>query len=123
MQRSPFILYSDGKGNIFEDTSLYVTGRSGWDALPVPAEDWIELPEGGSLYELPGRRGIGIDALTGPQGEYFDRLRVRNRIAIQRQHIELMAGQGDGAVLHGAGVQQMHQYAAARAYADWFSGP
>jgi pyruvate-formate lyase-activating enzyme len=62
---SPFILYSDGKGNIFEDTSLYVTGRSGWDALPVPAEEWIPLPEGGSLYELPGRRGIGIDVKTG----------------------------------------------------------
>jgi pyruvate-formate lyase-activating enzyme len=62
---SPYLLYSDGKGNIFEDTSLYSTGRSGWDALPVPAEDWIELPDGGSLYELPGRRGIGIDVHTG----------------------------------------------------------
>src|SRR3979490_868599 len=65
INRSPYILYSDGKGNIFEDTSLYVTGRSGWDALPVPTEDWILLPEGGSLYELPGRRGIGIDVVTG----------------------------------------------------------
>ena len=65
MHSSPFILFSDGKGNIFEDTSLYVTGRSGWDALPVPAGDWIELPDGGSLYELPGRRGIGIDVHTG----------------------------------------------------------
>ncbi|HLZ87757.1 MAG TPA: hypothetical protein VKQ52_10965, partial [Puia sp.] len=65
LSESPFILYSDGKGNIFEDTSLYVTGRSGWDALPVPAEEWIPLPDGGSLYELPGRRGIGIDVLTG----------------------------------------------------------
>jgi pyruvate-formate lyase-activating enzyme len=62
---SPFILYSDGKGNIFEDTSLYVTGRSGWDAFQVPSEDWIELPHGGQLYELPGRRGIGIDVKTG----------------------------------------------------------
>jgi len=62
---SPYILYSDGKGNIFEDTSLYATGRSGWDALPVPGEDWIELPDGGSLYELPARRGIGIDVITG----------------------------------------------------------
>lgn len=62
---TPYILYSDGKGNIFEDTSLYVTGRSGWDALPVPDDEWIELPEGGSLYELPGRRGIGIDVQTG----------------------------------------------------------
>lgn len=62
---SPYILYSDGNGNIFEDTSLFVTGRSGWDAVPVASEDWIELPEGGNLYELPGRRGIGIDVKTG----------------------------------------------------------
>ena len=62
---SPYLLYSDGKGNIFEDTSLHATGRSGWDAVPVPDEDWIELPSGGSLYELPGRRGIGIDAASG----------------------------------------------------------
>ncbi len=65
LTQSPYILYSDGKGNIFEDTSLYVTGRSGWDALPVPDSTWIPLPEGGSLYELPGRRGIGIDVKTG----------------------------------------------------------
>ncbi len=65
MNVSPYILYSDGKGNIFEDTSLYVTGRSGWDALPIPEDEWIELPEGGNLYELPGRRGIGIDVHTG----------------------------------------------------------
>ena len=65
LTQSPYILYSDGKGNIFEDTSLYATGRSGWDAVPVPGEEWIELPNGGQLYELPGRRGIGIDATTG----------------------------------------------------------
>ncbi len=65
LSSSPYILYSDGKGNIFEDTSLYSTGRSGWDAVPVSIEEWIELPEGGSLYELPGRKGIGIDVQTG----------------------------------------------------------
>jgi len=65
MTQSPYILYSDGNGNIFEDTSLYVTGRSGWDALPIPEDEWIELPPGGQLYELPGRRGIGIDVQTG----------------------------------------------------------
>lgn len=62
---SPFLLYSDGQGNIFEDTSLYVLGRSGWDAVEVDPEDWIPLPEGGNLYELPGRRGIGMDVLSG----------------------------------------------------------
>lgn len=65
LNQSPYILYSDGQGNIFEDTSLYTAGRSGWDAIPVPADEWILLPEGGQLYELPGRRGIGIDVETG----------------------------------------------------------
>jgi len=64
-KQSPFLLYSDGKGHIFEDRSLFATGRSGWDALGVPDEDWIALPDGGSLYELPGRRAIGIDCLSG----------------------------------------------------------
>lgn len=63
--QSPYLLYSDGKGTIFEDTSLYATGRSGWDAFAVPADQWIELPAGGNLYELPGRRGIGIDVQSG----------------------------------------------------------
>src|SRR5437868_12859878 len=62
---SPYILYSDGQGNIFEDTSLFSPGRSGWDAVPIAADDWIELPAGGQLYELPDRRGIGIDIKTG----------------------------------------------------------
>ncbi len=65
LSSSPYLLYSDGKGNIFEDLSLYAMGRSGWDAMPVPEEDWIHLPEGGSLYELPGRKAIGIDVKTG----------------------------------------------------------
>jgi pyruvate-formate lyase-activating enzyme len=63
--KSLFLLYSDGKGNIFEDQTLYVTGRSGWDAFAIPSEEWMELPSGGSLYELPGRRGIGIDVNSG----------------------------------------------------------
>ena len=65
LKHTPYILYSDGKGNIFEDTSLYTTGRSGWNAMPVPQDEWIELPVGGQLYELPERRGIGIDVATG----------------------------------------------------------
>ncbi|MBS1730175.1 MAG: radical SAM protein [Bacteroidetes bacterium] len=63
--QSPYLLYSDGAGNIFEDLSLYAVGRSGWDAYEISVEDWIELPQGGNLYELPGRRGIGVDVETG----------------------------------------------------------
>jgi hypothetical protein len=65
LKTSPYLMYSDGKGNIFEDKTLYTPGRSGWDAIPIPVEEWIELPEGGSLYELPGRKGIGIDVKSG----------------------------------------------------------
>lgn len=65
INKRPYLLYSDGKGNIFEDQTLYATGRSGWDAFEVPVQEWIELPDGGSLYELPGRKGIGIDVQTG----------------------------------------------------------
>lgn len=61
----PFLLYSDGEGNIYEDETLYAVGRAGWDAFPVESDQWIELPNGGNLYELPGRRGIGIDVETG----------------------------------------------------------
>ena len=62
---SPFLLYSDGQGNIFEDETLYALGRSGRDAHPVEETSWIALPEGGNLYELPGRRGIGMDVKDG----------------------------------------------------------
>lgn len=65
LSHSPYLLYADDKGRIFEDRSLYVTGRSGWDAVPVPGSAWIPLPAGGQLYELPGRHGIGIDVHTG----------------------------------------------------------
>ena len=65
LTHSPYLLYSDGKGNIFEDETLFALGRAGWDAVPIEIEEWIKLPEGGSLYELPGRKGIGIDVLTG----------------------------------------------------------
>ncbi|MDE3214288.1 MAG: radical SAM protein [Bacteroidota bacterium] len=65
MKQSPYILYSDGNGNIFEDTSLLACGRSGWDALVPDPGEWIALPSGGQLYELPERRGIGIDVKTG----------------------------------------------------------
>lgn len=65
LTQSPYILYSDGKGNIYEDKTLYALGRSGWDAMEVNLDEWIPLPEGGNLYELPGRKGIGLDVKTG----------------------------------------------------------
>lgn len=62
---SPYVLYADANGQVFEDTSLFAAGRSGWYVDAIPAEDWIELPIGGSLYNLPGRIPLGIDIKTG----------------------------------------------------------
>lgn len=65
LEQSPYLLYADEEGNVYEDMSLYAVGRSGHYATPVPVEDWIALPEGGSLYNLEGRKPVGIDVETG----------------------------------------------------------
>lgn len=62
---SPYVLYADDEGNVFEDTSLYACGRSGLYVEPIDSGEWIELPEGGNLYNLPARRAFGIDVETG----------------------------------------------------------
>lgn len=61
----PYVLYADENGQVFEDDSLYAVGRSGWYAYPVADGDWLPLPEGGNLYNLPGRIPIGIDVNSG----------------------------------------------------------
>ncbi len=65
LKHTPFVLYADEEGNVFEDTSLYAVGRSGFYAQPTEIEDWILLPNGGSLYQLPHRIAVGIDVKTG----------------------------------------------------------
>lgn len=65
LKQSPFLLYADEEGNVFEDETLFAIGRSGWFADPVAVEDWIELPTGGSLYNLPDRIPLGQDVRTG----------------------------------------------------------
>lgn len=62
---NPFVLYADDRGQVYEDLSLYAVGRSGYYSQAVDPDDWISLPEGGSLYHLPGRRPVGIDVLSG----------------------------------------------------------
>jgi sulfatase maturation enzyme AslB (radical SAM superfamily) len=65
LAHSPYLLYSDDDGNILEDETLYVVGRTGWDAVPIELDEWIPLPNGGNCYVLQGRRGIGIDVSNG----------------------------------------------------------
>ena len=49
----------------------------------------------------------GIDALAGTEKEGLDHPRRGDRVAIERKHLECMAGQRDAAILNGARIQQM----------------
>lgn len=55
----PYAVYSDGCGNIFEDTQLFAVGRSGQSYYPIYLDEMIPLPEGSDLFELPGRKTMG----------------------------------------------------------------
>ena len=65
LEHLPFLLYADAQGKVYEDTSLFMAGRSGWDAVVPDLDDFIELPAGGQLYVLPGRKAVGFDCETG----------------------------------------------------------
>ena len=61
---SPFILYSDGDGNIFEDVSLYACGRSGWDAVPAVRDGELhEIKSPLILQPGPAALTDGLDAI------------------------------------------------------------
>ena len=64
-QELPFLLYADANGKVFEDTTMYMAGRSGWDAVVPELEDLIEMPEASEFYVLPGRKPVGFDVETG----------------------------------------------------------
>ena len=64
-KRVPFLLYSNNKGEIFEDISTEVAGKSANNIVKLTPKDFIELPEGSDFFRLPGRAGIGFDTKTG----------------------------------------------------------
>ncbi len=68
LSTSPFLVYSDLEGNIYESDDLYALGRSGYDVLEIDPQDWIPLPEGGSLFSLSDRQPLGVDVHSGELG-------------------------------------------------------
>lgn len=62
--RIPYLLVSDEKGNIFEDTSFHVVGRSALSFQKLTKEDFIELPFGSDTFYLPGRKPVGLNIKT-----------------------------------------------------------
>ncbi|MCX7771264.1 MAG: radical SAM protein [Proteobacteria bacterium] len=61
----PYLVYSDERGNIFEDTDYYALGRFGNSFKPLFEENLIELPKGSDLFVLQGRHPLGIKRKTG----------------------------------------------------------
>lgn len=61
----PHLLYADAEGTIFDDPDLIMSGRSGFDAVALDIDDFIELPEGSDVFMLPDRHPIGFDKKTG----------------------------------------------------------
>jgi pyruvate-formate lyase-activating enzyme len=61
--KSPLLVYSDGCGNIFEDTQMFAAGRSGTSIYPLSIDNMIPLPEGSDLFELPGRKAFGYNKM------------------------------------------------------------
>ncbi|MEY4876541.1 MAG: hypothetical protein RL708_1690 [Bacteroidota bacterium] len=61
----PFLLWADVDGKVYEDTTMYMAGRSGWDAVVPELDDFIEMPTGSEFYILPGRKPAGFDVETG----------------------------------------------------------
>ncbi len=67
-----YAVSSDGRGNVFEDPTLFVAGRSGFEFMPLYLDEMIEVPEGFGIFELPGRATLGYnkqgELLTSTQG-------------------------------------------------------
>jgi pyruvate-formate lyase-activating enzyme len=60
----PCLIVSDKRGKIFDIPELEAIGRSGKNFLTPGKKEWIPLPPGSDLMELPGRLPVGIEVKT-----------------------------------------------------------
>jgi pyruvate-formate lyase-activating enzyme len=65
MKIEPLLVVSDGFGCISEIEEYSALGISGGRLVEIPAADWIPLPHGSQLLELPGRLPVGKHNQTG----------------------------------------------------------
>lgn len=91
LKKIPNLLYSDAKGKIFDEPSMEMAGRSGFDFVRMKADDFIELPEGSELFELPGRKAIGFDKTTGEKVVYENGIGVAAFISPAHTQLYLAA--------------------------------
>jgi len=65
MKFAPFLVVSDGFGCISEIEEYSALGISGGRLVEIPTDEWIPLPQGSLLLELPGRLPVGKNIQTG----------------------------------------------------------
>jgi pyruvate-formate lyase-activating enzyme len=61
---APRLLYADESGNILDFPDLEMAGSSAGRYVRLKAGDWIPLPPGSELFQLPGRLPVGYDPST-----------------------------------------------------------
>lgn len=55
------LVWADTEGNLYDEPRWQAAGRSGMMYAPWQRwREWIPLPEGSTLFHLPGRRPIGV---------------------------------------------------------------
>ena len=62
---SPCLVVSNEHGHVFEVEEYDAIGISGQTIKTISLDDWIPLPEGSQLMELPGRLPVGKDRKSG----------------------------------------------------------
>jgi pyruvate-formate lyase-activating enzyme len=63
-RRAPSLLFADETGNILDFPELESAGSSAGRCVRPQSEDWIALPPGSELFQLPGRLPVGWDPAT-----------------------------------------------------------
>jgi len=58
---APRLVVSDGCGNVVDIEEYTAVGVSGTRIVDISADEWIPLPDGSQLMELPGRLPVGKD--------------------------------------------------------------
>lgn len=91
MRRVPNLVYSDGRGNIYDVPEIEMAGRTGFSFVKIDPKDLIPLPEGSQLFELPGRKPIGFDRKTGKKVVFDDGWAVAAFIAPAHTQLFLSA--------------------------------
>jgi hypothetical protein len=62
--KPPCLVASDGHGQVFEIPELQATGRRLRTLLQPEPGEYLPMPNGSSLFELPGRKPVGFDPVT-----------------------------------------------------------